>query len=673
MFRIAASVVLTVSLSAAAFSQGWQCYGGNAQHTGIFEGTSQTAALIQWQAPLDDGSSYYGGATLTHYAAPMVTPLNTVVYGYRYTTTVGGNPYNDNWSVIGRNGVTGAQEWQLNTDYSAALLMPNDWTTVFPVTLYKIGNSTARGVVAAGSGGSVLLRKSADSATDPTTRLVFYTTVADFNKNISAYAPIKINTPLSADNVGNIYFGYEVIAPIPSNISALGTGGIAKVNLQTGASTYKSVEEMNIDPSLVRPSMNAAPAITTDGTTIYVGLTNANGSNAWLAKLSTKTLAVTASAQIYDPSIPGADAALINESSASPMIGPDGHVFMGVFGNQYRESHGWMVQYDANLKIANSKGQRWPTGAFGWDDTSVVVPTSMVPSYKGKATYLILTKYNNYDFGGTDGGDGSNKVAVLDPTSDSISRDRQSGIPVMNEILTLLGPNLTNDDPSHPNARYEWCINSAAIDVNRKCAIVNSEDGHMYRWSFVSNSITEALDLEPPTGEAYTETGIGPDGQLYVINNATLFAIGSTKATSVSLFQGVDAKGNLADILYSDGLLYSGVSVSTSAGESVGIEADFTLANKEPSTLNVSVDVKAESGISGTILAYNNTTKVFDTIASGTFTASLAYYTATVTTNAADYIGPKGKVRIRVQGLLPHGTSKSKFTLAADLITCNAK
>jgi hypothetical protein len=48
----------------------------------------------------------------------------------------------------------------------------------------------------------------------------------------------------------------------------------------------------------------------------------------------------------------------------------------------------------------------------------------------------------------------------------------------------------------------------------------------VYRWSFVTNTITEALNLQPPTSEAYTSTVIGPDGQIYALNNAILFAIG---------------------------------------------------------------------------------------------------------------------------------------------------
>ena len=88
----------------------------------------------------------------------------------------------------------------------------------------------------------------------------------------------------------------------------------------------------------------------------------------------------------------------------------------------------------------------------------------------------------------------------------------------MNEVITVLGP---TQNPNLPGVN-EWCINAAAIDPLNKCAVVNSEDGHVYRWSFVTNTLSPGLKLAEPTGEAYTSTVIGPDGAIYAINNAQL-------------------------------------------------------------------------------------------------------------------------------------------------------
>ena len=75
-------------------------------------------------------------------------------------------------------------------------------------------------------------------------------------------------------------------------------------------------------------------------------------------------------------------------------------------------------------------------------------------------------------------------------------------------------------------ARYEWCINSAVADPADDSVIVNSEDGTLYRWDLARNTLAEKIHLNRPRSEAYTPTIIGPDGTVYAINNATLYAIG---------------------------------------------------------------------------------------------------------------------------------------------------
>ena len=60
----------------------------------------------------------------------------------------------------------------------------------------------------------------------------------------------------------------------------------------------------------------------------------------------------------------------------------------------------------------------------------------MVPSYTGGSSYLLMTKYNNY--AGVGSGDGSNRIAVIDPRASQT--DAISGLPIMREVLTILGP-----------------------------------------------------------------------------------------------------------------------------------------------------------------------------------------------------------------------------------------
>jgi hypothetical protein len=132
-----------------------------------------------------------------------------------------------------------------------------------------------------------------------------------------------------------------------------------------------------------------------------------------------------------------------------------------------------------------------------------------------------MSKYNNYiDIGS---GDGRNKVAILDPNATEADPIIPS-VTVMKEVLAKVGP--THESGEAKGVVYEWCINSAVVDAAHKSIIVNSEDGHTYRWDMRTNKFTENLNLNQPTAEAYTPTLIGPDGTVYAINNAHLYALG---------------------------------------------------------------------------------------------------------------------------------------------------
>ena len=72
----------------------------------------------------------------------------------------------------------------------------------------------------------------------------------------------------------------------------------------------------------------------------------------------------------------------------------------------------------------------------------------------------------------------------------------------------------------------EWCVNTVAVDPLTRSVLVNSEDGVLYRWDLASNRLSEQIRLNSGLAESYTPTAIGPDGVVYAINNAVLFAVG---------------------------------------------------------------------------------------------------------------------------------------------------
>ena len=218
-----------------------------------------------------------------------------------------------------------------------------------------------------------------------------------------------------------------------------------------------------------------------------------------------------------DPSS-GLDALIFDASSATPTVGPDGDVYFGVLENPFPNHHdrGWLLHFNSSLT------QTKIPGSFGWDDTASIVPASMVASYSGTSSYLIMTKYNNY---GGAGGDGRNRLAILDPNA-SEHDPILSATLFMKSVLTVLGVTPDSQFPNLPGAVREWCINTAAIDPATKSVIANSEDGKVYRWDLTTNTLTQSVQLTTGIGEAYTPTVIGSDGTIYAINGAIMDAVG---------------------------------------------------------------------------------------------------------------------------------------------------
>lgn len=476
----------------------WTQYGGNPQHTGISNNKAAPMNRILWQAPIDLHPVYNGTTLLIHYGTPLITPLDTVILMVKTGT-------NDGYRVEGRSLKDGHVIFQQDTDYS---LPPHNWTP-------SVGSAVVgvMGLVTPAAGGTVLVRQLADTGSSPVSRVAFYGT-GTYNKNVAAFNQnVKICTPITSDSLGNVYFGFRVFGANPANL----TSGFARINA-SGVGSWVSAAAVSGDPNAPLPAMNATPALSNDGKTLYVAVNNGGFSGGYLAAIDAKTLAPKAKVLLKDPKS-GASALVPDDGTASPMVGPDGDVFFGVLENPFGSNHarGWLTHWNGTLSQAKT------FGAFGWDDTPSVVPSKAVKSYTGTSKYLLLTKYNNY--AGV-GGDGVNKVAILDPNTSAV--ETVSGVGAMKEILTVAGPTPDKDNQgSFPNAVREWCINAAAVDVNGRCAIVNNEDGKCYRWNFDTNKLSQVVTLTTGIGEAYTPTLISRHGQSIAMNNATIYVLGN--------------------------------------------------------------------------------------------------------------------------------------------------
>lgn len=476
----------------------WFGYGRDAQHTAVSAIASQDLGRIAWSSPVDLAPQYTAsGALLTHYGSPVVTTNNTVVIPVKTLATGG-------YRVEGRDGTTGALLWSATTDY---VMPPRNWLPPYNLLLTQQGR-----LYAPGAGGKLLMRADVDAASGSFAAQIFYG-AATYNANPAAFdASVFINTPITADANGNLFFGFVVTGANPAGL----VSGIARV-APDGAGIWVGAATAAADPSVQKPAMNCAPALSIDGGTVYIAVNRGSTSatqTGFLLALDSTTLATRARVALTDPNLL-TPARISDDGTASPVVGPDGRVFYGVLETQFptHNARGWLLQFDALLNPVGVPG------SFGWDVSPSVIPASMVPSYTGTSTYLLAQKYNNYVGVGT--GDGLNRMAVLDPKASQADPVVPS-VQVMREVLTILGPTL---DGSAANSRREWCINTMAADPLRRSVLANNEDGVLYRWDLGTNTLSQSVRLNNGLGQAYTPTLVGADGAVYAISNATLYSI----------------------------------------------------------------------------------------------------------------------------------------------------
>jgi hypothetical protein len=511
---VAMTILALLRPPAIRAGNGWPIYAHDEQHSCLSSVGSELPEVIRWSTPVDLNPQYTGNDLFIHYGSPVITVNNTVLVPVKTGAT-------DGFRVEAHRGSNGALLWSLHTDFS---LPPHDfvWTPICGIALTPNDHEVA----IPGGGGTVLVRSSPDAVADYCVeRLAFYG-LQNYNQAPAAFnAAIQISTPISSDAVGNLYFGFVSTGqPLPGYPHGI-RSGLARIS-RDEQGRFTSAIAMSGDRFMQKVVYNCTPALSQDGRTLYVAVNRTSEIRAfpaaYLCALDSTTLARKASAPLLDPrSTPSNPLAALAEDSGSstPTVGPDGDVYFGVLEADFTGNHdrGWLLHFDGELKKT-----KLPS-AFGWDDTASVVPANAVPSLRSHSPYVLLTKYNNYVQAG---GDGRNFLALVDPNV-SMS-DPITGITVMRAVRKVLGP---TPDPQLGGVR-EWCINSAAIDPIHHCAVVNSEDGKVYRWKFDNNTLSPGLPLAPPTGEAYTPTLIGPDGAVYAINNARLFSCSAAGATS---------------------------------------------------------------------------------------------------------------------------------------------
>jgi hypothetical protein len=487
----------------------WAGFAGNAQHTAVASLLPQPFKRIRWRAKVDR-TPYVQGEIVSNYGSPMITAANTVLVPTRISANAG-------FRVIAYSGASGVRRWSLDTDYRPSVFAhaATNATPALPAVLTPSGT-----LAVAGAGGTVLMRGHANLRVGSVRRLVFYG-AAQWKAHRSAYdKAVQITTPLTAAPDGSVYFGFTVNGATPSHL----TSGIARIDAD-GRATWITAAAAADNRAFAGVAIGCAPALSPDRKTLYITVTGPPiigrlPGEVWfrgiLVGLNASTLKPRFHVALKDP-VTGRPALISASSTASPTVGPDGDVYYGVLENPFlsHDDRGWLLHFNATLT------QTKIPGSFGWDNTPPVVPARAVPGYHGKSPYLLVSKYNNYYHIGPHG-NGHNEIAVLDPRSSQ--KDPYSKARVMKAVETILSP--VHEPGEKAGARYEWCINSAVVDPADDSVIANNEDGILYRWDLATNTLAEKIRLNAPRPEAYTPTIIGPDGTVYAINNATLYAVG---------------------------------------------------------------------------------------------------------------------------------------------------
>jgi uncharacterized protein (TIGR03437 family) len=213
------------------------------------------------------------------------------------------------------------------------------------------------------------------------------------------------------------------------------------------------------------------------------------------------------------------DGTVIDSSSSSPTVAPDGTILYGAF-TRYNYSQGHLMHFDTNGKFLNAFG-------FGWDYTPGI--------YSHDGTWSVVIKNNHY---GNDGSYCSDATACPpDRTATNPNSPEAYFISQLSSNLTLewsfqntntLSCSRNADGTltcvsDHPSG-FEWCVNAPVIDANGT-VFANSEDGNVIeigQGGVLKQKIFQLLAI----GASYTPASLGGDGKIYTQNDGHLFVVG---------------------------------------------------------------------------------------------------------------------------------------------------
>ena len=220
----------------------WRAFAGDAQHTANAAIATQDLNRITWSTPLDLAPPYSGdGELLIHYGSPVVTSHNAVLLPLK-TGAAGG------FRIEARAGSNGGLIWSADSDYR---LPPHNW-----VPSYNLALTVANRLYAPAAGGKLIVRDDADAATGALQSAVFYGANAYAAAPATFDANVFVNTPLTVDPAGNVFFGFIVLGANPAGLAS----GIARIGAD-GAGSWVAAAAAAGDAGIDKVAINSAPAL----------------------------------------------------------------------------------------------------------------------------------------------------------------------------------------------------------------------------------------------------------------------------------------------------------------------------------------------------------------------------------------------------------------------------
>jgi len=581
IYILALALSLQTTMLTTAIAQDWPQWSRDPQHTGQInaagQNLNQNIANIIYDSTVPDelsaAAQLFGEADLlVHYQVPLIDGND--VYMEFKSGNASKNTFSQlNWAenkLTWQNGAL-VQVWSFASDWKAPGSYSDFWEPVFHSvlangalyvpgaggTIFRVNKSTGAQVARINPFGTIDSNTyeagpiSADSSGN-----LYYNVVklqpggGFYSKDSVDSWLVKVAPDNSATKVS-----YSVLTP-----GTPGPDDRCEISFPQSQAPWPP-SPTAVSPTVrcgpMRVALNIAPAIAPDGTIYSIARShgffsnrsgflvavNPNLSLKWIASLSNRLTdgcgVPISSGGVLPPNgqpggcraganfgvDPGLNHAgggrVLDDSSSSPVIAPDGSVFYGAY-TRYNYAQGHLMHFSAS-------GDYLGAYRFGWDITPGIVGHG--------STYSVVLKDNQY------GGVGSYcDVESACPSDRTIANS--AGYPE-GYFITQLNHNLSVEwrfqntnmfsctrqpDGSvtcvndHPNG-FEWCVNAMAIDANG-VVYANSEDGNLFALN-PDGTLKQKIFQQLALGAAYTPASIGLDGKIYSQNAGHLFVVGN--------------------------------------------------------------------------------------------------------------------------------------------------